>query len=114
MKTYYLYIMASQKRGTLYIGITNDLLKRVFEHKKDLVDGFTKRYCVHKLVYYEKTSDIMSAILREKRMKEWNRQWKIDLIEKEYPYWHDLYDTLAHCMDSRLRGNDMVNVKGLR
>lgn len=74
MKSYYLYILASEKRGTLYIGVTNNILKRVFEHKNGLVDGFTKKYGVHKLVYYEKTSDIMSAILREKRMKKWNRK----------------------------------------
>ena len=95
MKSYYLYILASEKRGTLYIGVTNNILKRVFEHKNGLVDGFTKKYGVHKLVYYEKTSDIMSAILREKRMKKWNRKWKIDLIEKKNPNWNDLYDAFV-------------------
>lgn len=71
------------------------LVKRVYEHKNDLVDGFTKRYSVHKLVYYEQTSDVQNAIQREKRLKKWNRQWKVDLIEKLNPNWNDLYDELA-------------------
>ena len=95
MKTYFLYIMASKKEGTLYIGVTNNLLKRVTEHKDGLVGGFTKKYGIHKLVYYEQTSDIMSAIIREKRLKKWNRKWKIDLIEKSNPDWKDLYELLV-------------------
>ncbi|MER3447656.1 MAG: GIY-YIG nuclease [Candidatus Dadabacteria bacterium] len=95
MKTYYVYIMASKENGTLYIGLTNNLLRRVYEHKNDLVKGFTEKYSIHKLVYYEQTNDIHSAIEREKRLKKWNRQWKIDLIEKFNPTWKDLYDELA-------------------
>lgn len=94
MKTYFLYILASKKGGTLYIGVTNNLLKRVAEHKSDLIGGFTKKYGIHKLVYYEQTSDIMSAIIREKRLKKWNRKWKIDLVEKSNPAWKDLYGSL--------------------
>lgn len=95
MKTYYVYIMASRKNGTLYIGVTNDLIRRVYEHKNDLVDGFTKRYRIHKLVYYEATDSSYSAIAREKLLKKWNRAWKIRLIEKHNPDWKDLYDNLA-------------------
>jgi putative endonuclease len=82
---YYVYIMASQRNGTLYIGVTNNLIKRVYEHKSDLVDGFTKKYDVHKLVYYEQTDDVKSAIEREKCLKKWKRQWKLRLIEKMNP-----------------------------
>ena len=91
MKSYFVYILVSRRNGTLYIGITNDLIKRVYEHKQNLVDGFTKKYGVHRLVYFEETSDVGEAILREKRIKKWKRQWKIDLIEKENPEWKDLY-----------------------
>ena len=89
-KTYYGYILASQRNGTLYIGVTNDLRRRVFEHKNDLADSFTKKYKVHSLVYYEQTNDVEPAIRREKQMKEWQRKWKIDLIEKDNPDWNDL------------------------
>ena len=75
----------------MYIGVTSDLKKRVYEHKNNFVDGFTKKYHVHDLVYYETTEDINSAIIREKRMKKWRRQWKIELIEKENPQWEDLF-----------------------
>ena len=88
---YYVYILASKKRGTLYIGVTNDLIKRAFEHKNDLVEGFTKKYGVHHLVYFEQTSDINSAITREKQIKKWRRQWKIELIEEKNPGWKDLF-----------------------
>jgi putative endonuclease len=91
---YYVYIMASKRNGTLYIGVTSDLIKRVYEHKNDLVDGFTKKYGVHSLVYYEHTEDIKSAIEREKRLKTWNRQWKLRLIEEVNPEWKDLYEGL--------------------
>ena len=94
MKSYYVYILASQRNGTLYIGITNDLIKRVYEHKNNLVDGFTKKYKVHSLVYYEQYNDVESAIIREKRLKKWNRRWKLELIEKENPRWRDLYEDL--------------------
>jgi len=88
---YYVYILASKRNGTLYIGFTSDLVKRVYEHKNNLVDGFTKKYGVHTLVYYETTGDVASAIMREKRLKKWKRRWKIELIEKENPEWRDLY-----------------------
>ena len=88
---YYIYILASQKNGTLYIGVTRNLVKRVYEHKNDLVGGFTQEYKVHNLVYFEPYEDINEAILREKRLKKWNRQWKIKLIEKNNQDWKDLY-----------------------
>jgi len=92
MKQYYVYILASKKKGTLYTGVTNDLRKRVWEHKNNVIEGFTKRYGVHNLVYYERYNDIGSAVTREKQIKAWKRQWKIDLIEKSNPDWNDLYD----------------------
>jgi putative endonuclease len=93
-KSYFVYILASKKNGTLYTGVTGDLLKRVYQHKERLVPGFTSNYNVHMLVYYEKYSDIYSAIEREKRLKKWNRQWKINLIESVNPDWKDLYNGL--------------------
>jgi putative endonuclease len=95
MKTFYVYMMASKKNGTLYIGVTNDLVRRVWEHKHNIIQGFTQKYNIHKLVWFEATSDINAAIVREKRMKKWRRQWKIDLIEKENPEWVDLYDEIC-------------------
>ena len=86
-----MYILASKKRGTLYIGVTNDLKKRVFEHKEGLVDGFTEKYNVTQLVFYESCDSIKSAITREKQMKKWYRKWKIELIEQMNPEWRDLY-----------------------
>ena len=94
MKYYFVYIMASKKNGVLYIGMTNDLIKRVSEHKAGEFGGFTKSYNVHNLVYYETFGDINQAIAREKKLKKWNRQWKIDLIEKVNPNWKDLFDDL--------------------
>ena len=88
---YYVYILASRKKGTLYIGVTSDLVKRIHEHKHDLVEGFTKQHKVHNLVYFEITESIESAIAREKRLKKWNREWKIRLIEKSNSEWRDLY-----------------------
>ena len=82
---YYIYILANKRNGTLYIGVTSNLIKRVYEHKKNLVDGFTKKYNIHKLAYYEITNDIESAIEREKQLKKWNRKWKLKLIEKSNP-----------------------------
>jgi putative endonuclease len=90
----YVYILASKRNGTLYIGVTNDLIKRIYEHKHDLVDGFTKRYRVHDLVYFEAHEDIRQAITREKQMKKWNRNWKLRLIEKINSTWRDLYDDI--------------------
>ncbi len=94
MKDYYVYILSSKRNGTLYIGITSDLKKRVFEHKHDLIEGFTKKYKVHDLVYYEQTIDVRSAIEREKQLKKWKRKWKLELIEKMNPEWKDLYYSL--------------------
>ena len=93
-KIYYVYITASKRNGTLYIGVTSNLKKRVYEHKEGLVEGFTKKYNVDKLVYFETTNDINSAIQREKQLKKWKRDWKIKLIEKENPCWIDLYYNL--------------------
>jgi len=91
IKNYYTYILASKRNGTLYIGVTSNLAQRVYEHKHKLISGFTKKYNVDTLVYYEATEDVESAILREKQMKKWKRQWKIELIEKRNPTWKDLY-----------------------
>ena len=88
------YILATKRNGTLYVGVTSDLPKRIWQHKNDLVEGFTKRYAVHDLVWYELADDMASAILREKQIKEWKRQWKLELIEKFNPYWNDLYPTI--------------------
>ena len=82
--------MTSRRKGTLYIGVTNDLIRRVDEHKIGLVSGFTKKYNIKKLVYYEITDDIEGALNREKCLKKWNRKWKIDLIESDNPEWKDL------------------------
>ncbi len=95
MLQYYVYLLASKKYGALYTGVTNDLIKRVYEHKESLVDGFTKKYKVHQLVYYEIHDDVHEAILREKQIKKWNRDWKINLIEKDNPHWIDLYNELT-------------------
>jgi putative endonuclease len=91
---YYVYILASKPKGTLYIGVTNDLFKRVYEHKNDFVEGFTKRYQVHQLVYYEECASVESVIQREKHLKAWHRKWKIGLIEEANPDWKDLYNLL--------------------
>ena len=85
------YILASDRNGTLYVGVTSDLIKRVWEHQHELVPGFTKRYSVHDLVWYELHDSMESAISREKAIKEWKRQWKLELIECENPVWKDLY-----------------------
>jgi putative endonuclease len=92
---YFVYILASRIGGTLYIGVTNDLIRRVFEHKSKFVRGFTKRYDVVRLVYYEQYDDIEQAILREKRLKNWNRAWKIRFLEEKNPNWIDLYPAIA-------------------
>jgi putative endonuclease len=91
---YYVYILASQPQGTLYVGVTNDLARRVFEHKGDLTGGFTTRYGVHRLVYYETYADIREAIAREKAIKKWRRAWKVALIERDNADWSDLYERL--------------------
>jgi putative endonuclease len=91
---YFVYLMASGKNGTLYVGVTNDLVRRVFEHRSGAVDGFTDRYRVHHLVWFESTSSIEAAISKEKQIKNWRREWKIALIEKENAEWRDLYEAL--------------------
>ena len=92
---YYVYILASKIGGTLYIGVTNDLIRRVYQHREKFVEGFTKQYDVSRLVYFEIHSDIEVAITREKQMKKWNRAWKIRLIEEDNPNWDDLYNRIA-------------------
>src|SRR3954452_11025849 len=94
-RSFYVYILASRIDGTLYIGVTNDLIRRVAEHRLELVDGFTKKYEVHRLVYFEQFDDAENAIRREKRLKRWNRDWKIRLIEERNPKWNDLYPEIA-------------------
>jgi putative endonuclease len=89
------YILASKRNGTLYIGVTSDLVKRIWEHKNNMVEGFTKRYNVHQLVWYELHDSMESAIVREKRLKNWKRKWKLELIEKNNPEWLDLYCTIV-------------------
>jgi putative endonuclease len=91
---FFVYILASRKHGTLYIGITNDLIRRVYEHKEKFVRGFTARHNVTKLVYFEIFEDPITAITREKRLKKWHREWKIQLIQSENPEWVDLAHTL--------------------
>lgn len=95
MKQPCVYILASQRNGTLYIGVTSDLIKRVWEHKQNFVDGFTRQYGVHGLVWYEQHEDMLTAIAREKTLKEWKRAWKLELIEKLNPEWRDLYEDLV-------------------
>jgi putative endonuclease len=89
------YILASKRNGTLYVGVTSNLVKRVWEHKNDMVEGFTKRYAVHRLVWYELHENMESAISREKRIKNWKRKWKLQLIEKDNSNWQDLYYQIA-------------------
>ena len=88
------YILASRMRGTLYVGVTSDLQKRVWQHRNALVDGFTRRYGVHRLVWYELHGTMVSAIAREKALKEWKRVWKLRLVEDFNPWWEDLYPAL--------------------
>ena len=91
---FYVYILASKKDGVLYIGVTSDIKKRIHEHKEGLIDGFSKKYHVKRLVYYEIHENAESAITREKNMKAWKRDWKIELIEKDNPEWEDLFERL--------------------
>jgi putative endonuclease len=92
---FYVYLLASRKHGTLYLGITNDLVRRVFEHKQKLLPGFSSRYGVHRLVWFEAYDDPTTAIAREKELKKWRRDWKIALIERDNPDWLDLYNGVA-------------------
>lgn len=88
---YYVYILSSGRNGTLCVGVTSNLVKRVYEHKNNSIEGFTKKYQVHNLVFFEVHKNVNEAMLKEKRLKKWNRKWKIELIEKDNPYWKDLY-----------------------
>jgi putative endonuclease len=90
----FVYIMASGRNGTLYLGVTSDLVKRAWQHRTHQVPGFTSKHAVHQLVWFEGTSDINAAIAREKQLKNWKREWKVALIEKMNPYWRDLYDEI--------------------
>ncbi len=94
MKNYYVYILSSKRNGTLYTGVTSDIVKRVYEHKNGLVEGFTKKYNIHNLIWYEAHESAESAINREKQIKKWKRAWKLKLIEKENPKWIDLYESI--------------------
>lgn len=88
------YIMASKPNGSLYVGVTSNLIQRVHQHKNNLVEGFTKKYSVHNLVYFEQHLDMYAAITREKQIKKWNRQWKINLIQEQNPKWLDLWEEI--------------------
>jgi putative endonuclease len=94
-KAFCVYILAGARNGTLYVGVTSNLLQRVWQHKEGLVDGFTKKYGIGMLVWYEQHDTAGSAITREKQIKKWNRDWKIQLIEQINPYWNDLYEQIA-------------------
>ncbi len=94
VKKYYVYILASKRNGTLYVGVSDDLVRRVYEHKHDLAQGFTQKYGVHMLVYFEECQNIESAINREKQLKVWHRRWKLRLIEEGNPLWKDLYSEI--------------------
>jgi len=89
------YILSNKKNGTLYIGVTSNLVNRIWQHKNDVIEGFTQKYSIHVLVYFEIQEDMISAIAREKQLKKWNRKWKIALIEKENPNWIDLYPSIV-------------------
>ena len=100
MHNYYVYILASGPNGTLYIGVSNDLVRRLYEHKTYTVRGFTKKYSVHRLVYFEHSESIEAAITREKQLKNWHRDWKKNLIEQENPFWDDLSISLLGKVDA--------------
>ena len=95
MAEYYVYILASRPGGTIYVGVTNDLIRRVYEHKSGVVDGFAKRYGATKLVYFEQYGDVRDALQREKNIKHWPRVWKTRLIARDNPSWRDLYEDIA-------------------
>jgi putative endonuclease len=95
MSSYWVYIMASGPNGTLYLGVTNDLIRRAYEHREGLLDGFTKRYGVKRLVYFEQHDSPAGAIQREKNLKHWSRKWKLDLINSQNPAWRDLFDEIS-------------------
>jgi putative endonuclease len=94
MNNYSVYILANKRNGTLYVGFTSDLIQRVYAHKNELVEGFSKKYGIHMLVYYELAGSYEGALLREKQIKEWKRKWKRELIEQNNPEWKDLYESI--------------------
>ncbi|MDP3880302.1 MAG: GIY-YIG nuclease family protein [Dehalococcoidales bacterium] len=94
MSSYYIYILASKRNGTLYVGSTSDLVRRIYEHNNNYVEGFTKKYGIHNLVYFEECDDRDAAVLRERQIKEWKRRWKLEMIEKVNPEWNDLYEQI--------------------
>lgn len=94
-KEFYIYILASKRHGNLYIGVTSNLVQRVYQHRNKILEGFTKKYSVHRLVYFERYDCAESAIKREKRLKSWHRRWKIELIESLNPEWRDLYKCIV-------------------
>ena len=104
-RAYYVYIMASKRNGTLYVGFTNDLIRRIYAHQNDLAEGFTKKYGVHTLVYYEQGEDFDGVLQREKQLKEWRREWKLALIEEKNPEWKDLYPEILGALDSDFHRN---------
>ena len=89
------YMLASKRNGTIYVGVTNDIGRRIWEHKNNVIDGFTKKYSIHLLVYYELHHTMPDAILREKQIEKWNRAWKIELIQRDNPQWEDLYENIV-------------------
>lgn len=99
MRDYFVYLLASQRNGTLYVGVTNDLIRRIYEHREGLADGFSKLYEVKLLVWFESTPSVEAAIQREKQIKNWKREWKIALIEQSNPQWRDLYPQLLGAVD---------------
>jgi putative endonuclease len=105
MKHPAVYILASRKNGTLYTGVTSNLIARIWQHREHLVEGFTRQYGVTRLVWFEMHETMESAILREKRIKKWNREWKVEMIERANPEWRDLWLDICG-VDSRVRGND--------
>ncbi len=94
-KSFYVYILASERNGTLYLGVSSDLVKRIWEHREGLFEGFTKKYGIKHLVWFEVHAEAMSAITREKQLKKWNRDWKINMIQQENPDWRDLYEDIT-------------------
>lgn len=105
-RAYYVYILASARNGTLYVGFTNDLIRRVYEHRNDLIRGFTQQYGVHRLVYFQETPDVESAIAREKQIKNWRRSWKLKLIEDSNPDWSDLWPLITGEQEPKDRNGD--------
>ena len=106
MKNYFVYLLASQPRGTLYLGVTSDLVRRVAEHRNGTRDGFTEKYGVHRLVWYEQFFDVREAIAREKKLKKWRRAWKVSLIEERNVHWDDLYPGLLGMTPNELAALD--------